>query len=125
MIAHHHIALLSSCKEASLAFYRTLGFTLVKEIIRPARGDEVCFLSGGGMTLELFVSGGKPPRPSDPEAYGVRHLAFICRDLDALRASLLASGHLPEPMRRDSQSGARMFFVKDPDGLPIELREEE
>ena len=123
MMCPHHIAILSSNKEASLAFYRTLGFTLGEVLSRPARGDEVCFLSGNGMMLELFIAGGKPPHPSEPEAYGVRHLAFVCEDLGALRAALLAHGYLPEPMRRDSRTGERIFFVKDPDGLPLELRE--
>ncbi|MBQ8174199.1 MAG: VOC family protein [Clostridia bacterium] len=124
MMRPHHIAILSSDKEASLAFYRTLGFSLTETVNRPACGDEICFLSGNGMTLELFIAAGRPPHVSDPEAYGVRHLAFACTDLDALRASLLVAGYLPEPLRRDSRTGERMFFVKDPDGLPMELREQ-
>ena len=123
MMRPHHVALLSSDKAASLAFYRTLGFALDEELARPARGDEVCFLSGNGTVLELFIAKDKPAHPSEPEAYGVRHLAFSTDSLDALRAALLAKGYLPEPMRRDSRTGARMFFVKDPDGLPIEVRE--
>ena len=124
MMRPHHIALLCSDKEASLAFYRALGFTLTETVARPARGDEVCFLSGGGTTLELFIAKDKPKRPSEPEAYGVRHLAFVCEDPLALRATLLARGYLPEPMRQDSRTGVFIFFVKDPDGLPIELRAE-
>lgn len=36
---------------------------------------------------------------------------------------LLQAGYQPEPMRVDTITGKAMFFVKDPDGLPIEIHE--
>ena len=120
----HHIAIISSDKMRSLAFYcDALGFSMERSHSRPERGDEIVVLRGHGVTLELFVSKGNPPRVSNPEAYGLRHLAFWVDDVENTAAMLAERGFAPEPIRRDSFTGEKMTFVKDPDGLPIELHE--
>ncbi len=118
-----HIALLVSDRESSLRFYQTLGFVLAASHPRPERGDEILMLRGHGVTLELFAAAGRPPRVTRPEAYGLRHLALHTADVSADVRLLEAAGYRPEPIRRDTFSGARMTFVADPDGLPIELHE--
>lgn len=119
----HHIAILCADREMSLRFYQTLGFALYESHVRPERQDEILMMRGHGIILELFVSKGNPQRVNNPEAYGLRHLALTVDDLDAVLATLLDAGYAPEPVRRDTFSGERMTFVKDPDGLPIELHE--
>ena len=119
----HHIAILCSDREASLRFYETLGFDLYQSHLRPERQDEILMLRGHGIVLELFVSKNNPPRVSNPEAYGLRHLALAVDEIDTMIASLSDAGYVPEPVRRDTFTGERMTFVKDPDGLPIELHE--
>ena len=119
----HHIAILCSDREASLRFYETLGFDLYESYPRPERQDEILMLRGHGIVLELFVSKNNPPRVSDPEAYGLRHLALAVDALDDLVSTLEHAGYQPEPIRRDTFTGEQMTFVKDPDGLPIELHE--
>ena len=119
----HHIAILCSDREASLRFYETLGFDLYESYPRPERQDEILMLRGHGIVLELFVSKNNPPRVSNPEAYGLRHLALAVDALDELVRTLEHAGYQPEPVRRDTFTGEKMTFVKDPDGLPIELHE--
>ena len=119
----HHIAILCSDREASLRFYGILGFELYESHVRPERRDEILMLRGHGIVLELFVSAGNPQRVSGPEAYGLRHLALAVDALDGVLASLSDAGYAPEPVRHDTFTGERMTFVKDPDGLPIELHE--
>ena len=123
MTGLHHIAILASDRAASLAFYEALGFRVVSCHPRPERQDEIIFMEQSGVTLELFISRGNPARLSGPEAYGLRHVAFRTDDAAALRAQLLHKGFQPEPLRRDDYTGEAMFFIKDPDGLPIELHE--
>ena len=123
MTGLHHIAILASEKARTLAFYQALGFTVSACHLRPERQDEIVMMEGAGVTLELFISSGNPPRVSGPEAYGLRHVAFRTDDAAALRAQLLRKGFQPEPLRRDDYTGEAMFFIKDPDGLPIELHE--
>ena len=119
----HHIAILCSDREASLRFYETLGFDLYESNLRPERQDEILMMRGHGVVLELFVSKNNPPRVSNPEAYGLRHLALAVDALDDLVRALERAGYQPEPIRRDTFTGEQMTFVKDPDGLPIELHE--
>ena len=119
----HHIAILCSDREASLRFYETLGFDLYESHPRPERQDEILMLRGHGIVLELFVSKNNPTRVSNPEAYGLRHLALAVDALDELVGMLEYVGYQPEPIRRDTFTGEKMTFVKDPDGLPIELHE--
>lgn len=119
----HHIAILCSDREASLTFYETLGFDLYESYPRPERQDEILMMRGHGIVLELFVSKNNPPRVSNPEAYGLRHLALAIDALDELVGTLELAGYQPEPIRRDTFTGEQMTFVKDPDGLPIELHE--
>lgn len=119
----HHIALLASHKARTVRFYEALGFRVTACHPRPERQDEIVMMTGGGVTLEIFVSSGNPPRVTSPEAYGLRHLALRTDDAQALRERLCRAGYDPEEMRRDSFTGENMFFVKDPDGLPVEFHE--
>ncbi|WP_411971115.1 VOC family protein [Halomonas rhizosphaerae] len=77
----------------------------------------------GGIQLELFSFPSPPPRPSYPEACGLRHLALATLDLEACIDLLRARGAQPEPIRVDEITGARFTFLADPDGTPIELYE--
>lgn len=119
----HHIAILCSDRDASLKFYKTLGFTLESLHKRAARGDEILMMTGYGVTLELFVAKGRPERVTEPEAYGLRHIAFKVESVECVVSILNESGYTAEPIREDSLTGERMTFIKDPDGLPIELHE--
>ena len=125
----HHIAILCSEREASLRFYETLGFVVNESHVRPEQKDEIIFMEqqgcvdGHGIVLELFISVGNPQRVSGPEAYGLRHLALRTENAEATHMILLEAGYAPEPIRTDTFNGRKLFFVKDPDGLPIELHE--
>lgn len=120
----HHIALICSDRERALDFYcGALGFEVMSEHVRPERDDCVIHLSGFGIVIELFVKADCPERLSYPEAYGLRHLALYADDIDAMHAGLISKGYSPEQVREDSFTGERMFFVSDPDGLPIEIHE--
>lgn len=119
----HHIALIASERDRTVAFYEALGFSIVSEHVRPDRGDTILMMERDGIVLEIFVKENCPARPSYPEAYGLRHLALQVEDVEAFAAKLAALGYRPEPIRRDSFTGEKMTFVPDPDGLPIELHE--
>ena len=120
----HHAAIIVSDYQRSKAFYtETLGFPILRENFREDRGDWKLDLQCGDMELELFAIPGAPPRPSYPEAQGLRHLAFRVDDVEAAVRELEARGVPCEPIRRDPYTGGRMTFFHDPDGLPLELHE--
>ena len=120
----HHAAIIVSDYQRSKAFYtETLGFPILRENFRADRGDWKLDLKFGDGELEIFAIPGAPPRPSYPEAQGLRHLAFRVDDVEAAVRELEARGVPCEPIRRDPYTGGRMTFFHDPDGLPLELHE--
>ncbi|HEV7777279.1 MAG TPA: VOC family protein [Luteibacter sp.] len=123
--AIHHVALICSDIERSKVFYRdVLGFRVIREVYREARDSWKIDLDvGQGAQLELFSFPSSPPRPSRPEARGLRHLAFAVPAIDATVIELGRRGVDCEPVRVDEYTGSRFTFFADPDGLPIEIYE--
>jgi glyoxylase I family protein len=77
----------------------------------------------GSYVIELFSFPSPPPRPSYPEAAGLRHLAFEVNDIEAAACELTEKGIAHESVRTDEYTNKRFLFFSDPDGLPIELYE--
>lgn len=123
--AIHHVALICSDYARSKAFYsETLGFSVIREVYRAERDSWKLDLEvSPGVSLELFSFPSPPPRPSRPEAQGLRHLAFAVPDIDAVITTLQQRGVSCEPVRVDEYTSRRFTFFADPDGLPIELYE--
>lgn len=102
-----------------------LGFAVIREVWRAERRSWKCDLAlGGGAMIELFSFPDPPPRPTRPEARGLRHLAFAVASLEPAIARLEAAGIAVEPVRIDEHTGRRFTFFADPDGLPLELYED-
>ncbi len=120
----HHIAVISSDWEKAKDFYiEKLGFVLEKEFYRPAQNDYLRMLRQGDTVIELFIRPDAPQRINNPEALGLRHLAFRVADIGPAVAWLNSLGIETEPVREDPYNGGRFTFFKDPDGLPLELHE--
>jgi glyoxylase I family protein len=121
----HHAAIIAADYERSKRFYTgTLGLRVIAETYRAARRSHKLDLAlPDGGQIELFSFPGAPPRPSWPEACGLRHLAFAVADLAECVRELEASGVAVEPVRVDELTGRRYTFFADPDGLPLELYE--
>ena len=121
----HHVAIIVSDYETSKRFYtETLGLPVILETYREERHSWKLDLqlSDGGQ-LEVFSFPSTPERPTQPEACGLRHLAFRVLDLDASMRLLSSKDVAMEHVRIDENTGARFTFFADPDGLPIELYE--
>ena len=64
-----------------------------------------------------------PERVTNPEARGLRHLAFKVDDIEVAVKWLKDKGIETEPIRFDEYTQKRMTFFRDPDDLPLELHE--
>ena len=121
----HHAAIICSDYERSKAFYTdVLGLRAIAENYRDARQSwklDLALPDGG--QIELFSFPDPPPRPSFPEACGLRHLAFAVDDVVGWSTYLQSRGVAVEPLRIDEYTGRRFTFFADPDGLPLELYE--
>ncbi|WAE51913.1 SMU1112c/YaeR family gloxylase I-like metalloprotein [Stutzerimonas frequens] len=121
----HHVAIICSDYAVSKRFYtETLGLAVVAEHYRESRQSyklDLALPDGG--QLELFSFPKAPPRPSRPEAQGLRHLAFAVDEVAQCKTWLERQGVAVEPIRTDEYTGRRFTFFADPDGLPLELYE--
>jgi catechol 2,3-dioxygenase-like lactoylglutathione lyase family enzyme len=139
----HHAGITVGDMDRALAFWRdALGMEVVVE--QHAEGGyfgEVIGESGarchvvqlafpgGGARLELFafeqpfaIAGPGPRRPVET---GFAHVCARCADLDDLLARLERAGGRrigdPVDVTRGANTGARAVYVRDPDGLVVEL----
>ena len=120
----HHIAIIVSNYEIAKDFYvKKLGFQIIRENYRKDRNDYKLDLKLGDMELEIFCEPNPPKRVSNPEACGLRHLAFAVSNIEETIKELNQLGIDTEPIRKDEFTGKLMTFFRDPDGLPIELHE--
>src|ERR1700761_2929854 len=111
----HHIAIICSDYETSKRFYtKVLGLKIVREVYREARQSYKLDLEVGDQhQIELFSFPNPPPRPSRPEAVGLRHLAFEVDDIEEAVMEINNHGVDIEPIRIDEFTGKRFTFLAD------------
>lgn len=120
----HHVAIIVSDYEKAREFYvDTLGFPIVREVFQEHRGTYKLDLKVGDVELEIFGMKNPPARVNNPEACGLRHLAFKVADIHEAVKWLNDRGIETEPVRFDPYTQNHMTFFKDPDGLPLEIHE--
>jgi glyoxylase I family protein len=121
----HHVAIICSDYQESKKFYvDILKFPVINETYRAERDSYKLDLKVSDRdTIELFSFPAPTPRPSQPEACGLRHLAFEVDNLEENVAYLISHGIAVEAIRVDEITGKNFTFFKDPDGLPLEIYE--
>lgn len=120
----HHVAIIVSDYEKSKKFYvEQLELPIIRENYRKERNDYKLDLKIGDIELEIFGMEKAPNRVTEPEACGLRHLAFKVDDIDKAVKWLNARGIETEPIRIDEYTQKRVTFFRDPDNLPLELHE--
>jgi glyoxylase I family protein len=85
---------------------------------------EVAMVELGSFTLQLVqyhAAGASPVAPGHNHP-GNPHLSINVVDLDAKHAEVVAAGkHHPTAIVDITGTGARSFYVEDPDGTPVEF----
>jgi glyoxylase I family protein len=123
--AVHHIAIICSDYPKTKKFYTDiLGLRVLAEHYREDRDSYKLDLAlGEQYIIEVFSFPNPPKRVSQPEACGLRHLAFAVKDIVAEMDALEAKGVQCQPLRVDPFTAKRFTFFEDPDNLPIEFYE--
>lgn len=118
-----HIAIICADYKKSKSFYtEILGLKIIREIYREERQSYKLDLAiGTDYCIELFSFPNPPKRLSNPEAQGLRHLAFEVHDVLAAREFLSSKNIICEEIRVDEFTAKSFFFSNDPDNLPIEF----
>jgi glyoxylase I family protein len=117
----HHVSVIVADTARALRFYRdTLGLAVDSQ--RPDLGYPGAWLSLGDQQVHLLELPNPDPVTGRPAHGGRdRHCAFSVRDLNALRARLVAAA----VSFTLSKSGRRALFCRDPDGNALEFIEQE
>lgn len=121
----HHIAIICSDYKTSKDFYvNTLGLKIIREVYREERQSYKLDLAlGDNYIIELFSFPNPPKRVSQPEACGLRHIAFEVNSIEKIIEFLNTKQIVAEPIRIDEFTEKKFTFISDPDGLPIEFYE--
>ena len=122
----HHVAIICSDYRAAKKFYvEKLGLPLIREVYRPERRDYILTLLVGGVEIELFIMENPPSRVTNPEARGLRHLAFHVESVPEAIEWLNSRGIQTGPILMDTNNNINkpVVFFWDPDGTPLELHE--
>ena len=121
----HHIAIICSDYQKSKDFYtRILDLTIIRETFRAERKSYKLDLAlNGRFIIELFSYANPPERVTNPEAAGLRHLAFEVDHIEDACNYLKELGVSFEDARVDMLTGKRFIFFRDPDNLPLEFYE--
>ena len=121
----NHVAVICSDYLESKHFYTSiLGMEVIAENYREARESYKLDLKlPHGGQIELFSFPDSPKRPTNPEALGLRHLAFNVESVEDTAQYLISKGVTVEAIRVDEYTDRKYTFFKDPDGLPLEIYE--
>jgi catechol 2,3-dioxygenase-like lactoylglutathione lyase family enzyme len=123
--------------DRALTFYRdALGMEVVFEtlisgepfdaVLHASRKQEGRVVGGllGGLMVELLSLGAKPAaeKPARRTVTGIHNVSLSVTDLDDTHRRIIGAGYTPDQDPFEI-GGVRMFFVKDPDGTPVEFIE--
>ncbi len=127
LLGFEHVGMTSGDMDRTIAFYcGRLGLTLR---MRKANDiGEVAFLDAGGGMLEVIApkAGATGFRDVPMSEAGMRHLTLAYDSVDAMFAKLEAAGVDVVERPRDAfntEMIRRVAFIRDPDGIIVELIE--
>jgi lactoylglutathione lyase len=121
-----HIGIRVHDLERSLAFYRVLGF---EKTVGPVGPEPVAILMHpAGIEINLVLNAPDADTPNvlmdvPLKAPGITHVALSCPDIEAAGRALKAAGYVIKDGPVRFPTGAQAIFVRDPDGVVIELNQ--
>lgn len=127
LVGFEHVGTTSADLDRTIAFYcDLLGLKLA--LRKQTDRGELAFLDTGSGMLEVACPRADIARSRDvpPHEAGMRHLTFAVRDVDAMVEQFEAAGvEIIERPRNanNTQFIRRLAFVRDPDGIIVELVE--
>lgn len=123
LIGLEHIGIPSSDIYQSIAFYSSLGFSVIQSEIIPETSEHVSFLEKNGLILEIYQSEDINPVKGE----GIDHFAIAVSNVEALFKELSSRSYQIIPPGISElpfwDKGIKFFNIKGPDGVIIEFCE--
>ena len=126
-----HVGVSVSNLNRSIEFYKkNFGFNVERLIELPQRNLRVALLQKAGFTIEMLQFADALPLPdyrktmeTEGKTIGVKHFCMRVNDIQAASDFLKRNGVKFDSEVTVGVRGLRRFFVKDPDGILVELSE--
>jgi len=129
MFGIDHYAISVSDADKSIQFYEIFGFDVIKDYETEDKSLRIVQMKKDGMIIEFFNYKEYDALPdfvenlgSDLKVLGSKHLGLNTKDLTTAAEYLVENGVLKEmPKINEGRLGRSYFFVKDPDGIFVEV----
>lgn len=109
-----HIAVYCKDIQESIQFYEKFFAGQATPIRKGSAGYGFCFMKiDGSPSIQLMESTGK---------VGVHHYGFVCDDVDRVAQDFKTKGAEIIRENRDASGKLTTIFVRDPNGLEMEIR---
>ena len=121
-----HVGIRVHDLDRSLRFYSVLGF---EKTAGPLGPEPVAILKHPlGLELNLILNAPEANTPNvlmdvPVKAPGITHVALVCPDIAAAARAIEAAGYKVKDGPVRFPTGAQAIFVRDPDGVVIELHQ--
>jgi glyoxylase I family protein len=130
--AIHHVAISVSDLQRSIAFYQKLGFSQVHHWEADDKSLTITHLLLNGFILELFCYQSFQQAPdtihataTDLPVMGTKHFGLRVDSIEEARDDLAAKDIVEKDIAiTEGRTGPRYFFIKDPDGILVEILED-
>lgn len=131
MFQPDHYAISVSDADRSIAFYQKLEFGVIKDWSAPDSSVRIVHMESGGIILELFCYREHENTPEfvksltrDLQVNGSKHMGLGVHNLKEAAGYLVKAGVVEkEPEIVKGRLGRDYFFIKDPDGIFVEIIE--
>lgn len=128
MFSVHHVSISVSDLSKSLAFYNVFGFKEVYRWESPKKDLFIVHMRLGDVFLELFCFKKHKRAPkstkqleTDLPVLGIKHFALKVNNIDVVKNNLKDKEIASDIEVKRGRTDVDYFFVKDPDGLFIEI----
>jgi glyoxylase I family protein len=124
-----HIAVSVSDISRSAKFYgKYFGLKCIRKYVYKEAGFTIAILKKGSIALELFEFKKHKLLPkyrrvldTDLRTIGVKHFSVEVRDIEGLYEKFKKAGLSLATGLRVLNDGSKYFFIRDPDGILVEL----